>query len=246
MIKAYIYDFTKNTVNSPSIYEAYLGLKHLGAELEIIENFKNIPNTQEEKENIAIGGIGFVRERLLQYDIVPPHLDYPEELKPYLGRNIWVSTINQIANDLPNVFVKPKNHQKFFTGKVIKSTKDLIGTGVQGGDYEVYCSDILEMIAEYRVYVRYGKILDIKQYTGDYKARLDFELVEEAISNYKTSPKSYGIDFCVTKQGKTHLIEVNDGYSLGNYGINFINYAKLLYTRWAELTGGKDWFDFAS
>ncbi len=244
MITVYTYDFTKNTVNSPSIYEAYLGFKHLGAYCQIVDNFKDIPNTEEERENIAVGGIGFIRERLLQYDIVPSVFDYPNELKPYLGRNVWVSTINQIANDLPNIFIKPKNYQKFFTGKVIKSAKDLIGTGVQNEDYEVYCSDILEIVAEYRVYVRYGKILDIKQYTGNYKARLDFDLVEDAIKNFVSSPKAYGIDFCVTKQGKTCLVEVNDGYALGNYGINFINYAKLLYTRWAELTGGKDWFDF--
>ncbi|MBQ8961536.1 MAG: hypothetical protein IJ071_10060 [Ruminococcus sp.] len=36
------------------------------------------------------------------------------------------------------------------------------------------------------------------------------------------------------------LIEVNDGYALGCYGLFYIDYAKLLSARWAELTGTED------
>ncbi len=33
------------------------------------------------------------------------------------------------------------------------------------------------------------------------------------------------------------LIEVNDGYALGSYGLFYPDYAKLLSARWAELIG---------
>lgn len=36
--------------------------------------------------------------------------------------------------------------------------------------------------------------------------------------------------------GRTLLIEVNDGYALGCYGLFYLDYAKLLSARWAELT----------
>lgn len=44
----------------------------------------------------------------------------------------------------------------------------------------------------------------------------------------------------MTDDGRTLLIEVNDGYSLGCYGLFYIDYAKLLAARWAELTGTED------
>ena len=48
------------------------------------------------------------------------------------------------------------------------------------------------------------------------------------------------MDFCLTDDGRTLLIEVNDGYSLGCYGMFALKYAKFLITRWAELTDTLD------
>ncbi len=36
------------------------------------------------------------------------------------------------------------------------------------------------------------------------------------------------------------MIEVNDGFSLGGYGLNALDYAKLLSARWCELVGISD------
>ena len=60
------------------------------------------------------------------------------------------------------------------------------------------------------------------------------------IRKYTDAPKGYAIDFGVTADGKTVLIEVNDGYALGSYGLMEIDYAKLLSARWAELTETQD------
>ena len=40
------------------------------------------------------------------------------------------------------------------------------------------------------------------------------------------------------------LIEVNDGYALGSYGLFYLDYAKLLSARWAELIGIQDECNF--
>ena len=48
------------------------------------------------------------------------------------------------------------------------------------------------------------------------------------------------MDFGVTADGRTLMIEVNDGYSLGCYGLLYLDYAKLLSARWAELTDTYD------
>lgn len=65
-------------------------------------------------------------------------------------------------------------------------------------------------------------------------------IIEDAIKAYSTAPHAYGIDFGVTSNGETLLVEVNEGYALGCYGLSPHLYARLLITRWAELTNTLD------
>ena len=52
------------------------------------------------------------------------------------------------------------------------------------------------------------------------------------------------MDICVTKDNKTLLVELNDAYALGCYGLAGIYYAKLISARWSQLTGVKDEYRF--
>ncbi len=114
-----------------------------------------------------------------------------------------------------------------------------------GIDKDVWCSEPINIVAEWRCFVRYGRILDIRPYKGDYyNYHYDFRVIENCISDYKTAPAGYAVDFGVTDDDRTILIEVNDGYALGSYGLLYYDYAKLHSARWAELTGTKDFYDF--
>ena len=123
---------------------------------------------------------------------------------------------------------------------VVRSTKDLIGCGIQGVDQEVYCSEVVKFEAEWRCFVRYGQILSVRQYKGDWRRHYDPEVIENAVKEFRSAPAGYAIDFGLTDDGRTLLIEFNDGYALGCYGLFYIDYAKLLSARWAELTGTED------
>jgi len=48
----------------------------------------------------------------------------------------------------------------------------------------------------------------------------------------------------VTTAGATLVVEVNDGYALGAYGLMPLAYAKFLSARWAQLSGTPDYADF--
>jgi hypothetical protein len=50
-------------------------------------------------------------------------------------------------------------------------------------------------------------------------------------------PAGYGIDFGVLTDGRTVLVEVNEGYSLSPYGLESTEYAELLEARWLQLAG---------
>jgi hypothetical protein len=50
----------------------------------------------------------------------------------------------------------------------------------------------------------------------------------------KECPAGYAMDFGLTEDGRTLLVEINDGFALGSYGLDPIQYAKLLSACWAE------------
>lgn len=196
---------------------------------------------KSNKEDIVVGYVATVRSRLYDFGIITPEMDYPDELHKYLGRKIWKAKMNDINNSPESwpVFIKPFE-DKQFTGVVVRSTKDLIGCGIQGVNQDIYCSEIVDFVAEWRCFVRYGRILSVRPYKGDWRKHYDHKVIECAVKEFTTAPAGYAIDFGLTSDGRTLLIEVNDGYALGCYGLFYIDYAKLLSARWAELTGTED------
>lgn len=226
-----------------NIFNAYCGLRDMGFECVRFSTLEDLQAHYHCRDEIIVGGVGMIRKRLRVFDIEPPMIDYPKELSGYLGRTILESKLSTVANNpsLWPIFIKSKE-QKRLTGKVISSTKDLVGLGFQEEDIDIYRSSIIDFVSEYRVFVRYGQILDIKHYWGNPLVFPDSKVIQSAIEDYTSAPDAYGIDFGVTKDGRTLLIEVNDAWALGCYGLESHLYAKFLLTRWAQLTDTPDNF----
>lgn len=218
---------------------AYQGFYEMG--FEIVSFSEPSVLEASSKEDVIVRYVETVRNRLRSYKIEPKEMDYPPELSVYLGRKIWHEKMNAINNN-PNtwpVFIKPVE-DKQFTGIVVNSTKDLIGCGIEGVNQDIICSEVVEFITEWRCFVRYGQILSVRPYKGDWHKHFDANIIENAVNEFVSAPAGYAIDFGLTKDGRTLLIEVNDGYALGCYGLFYIDYAKLLSARWAELTDTQD------
>ena len=105
---------------------------------------------------------------------------------------------------------------------------------------ELYCSEVVRFVSEWRCFLLYGQIIGINFYYGDREAEYDKSVIEAAVRAYPNMPAGFSMDFGVTDDGRTLLIEVNDGYSLGTYGLEATLYARLLSARWAEMTGTED------
>lgn len=136
--------------------------------------------------------------------------------------------------------VKPAAHDlKRFAEHVVANYADLAKTAALAADIEVSCADALDMVSEYRVYVTRGEIVGCKHYFGDFRKFPDFKVIDRAVQAFKPAPAGYAIDFAVTGDGKTVLIEVNDGFALGSYGLNPMLYSGLLEARWLELLKGR-------
>ncbi len=224
-------------------YTALEGFSQMGIETILFHDKEEL--SKSNLEDIVVGGVGRVKWRLEQLGIFVEDIDYPVELQSYQGRKIWTGNISELLQGKINfpVFVKPKEG-KLFTGCLATSERDLIGKVVPGNDFPVYYSEPLKIESEFRCYIRYNQILDIKRYKGSMNSFYHFDTICSAVKAYATAPAAYAMDFGVTNTGATVLVEVNDGYSLGNYGLDSLLYAKLLSARWAELTNTTDECNF--
>lgn len=234
-----------NEFETYNFYQAYSGFQKLGFEICIFEN--EIPHdVYLTRYDVVVDYISGVKNALIRLGITPPtEIDYPEELYHYLGRKIWKSDMNTIATspELYPIFVKPVSHKQF-DGRLVKSFTDLIGCGKQDISNDIWCSEPVNFVTEYRVFVRYGKILDARPYKGSPFSRLDETIVKNCISDYKNIPAGCSLDFGITDDNRCLLIECNNGFSLGNYGLLDGFYAKLMYACWCEMVDINDQLNY--
>lgn len=241
-VRAYIQVNQDGMFYNVNAFIAYEGFASLGWE---IVKFNDIQEVDEKNpEHIVVGGIGNVRKRLelLGLERRKGEIDYPPSLSKYYGRKIWSTTIQDIfANPQNwNVFIKPKDTTKKFAGKVVREYKDFIGLVEENEDTTIWCSEIVDFKTEWRCFIRYGQILDIRHYKGAWDSTLDVSEVQRAVKDFVDAPAAYGMDFGIDQYGHMKLVEINDGHSLGSYGISSLNYAKFLAARWSELSGTTD------
>jgi hypothetical protein len=245
-MKVYIQTDKDGEFFNISAFNAFKGFKEFGWEILKYEFADEIEET--DPEIVCVGGIGSIIKRLKRLGIDKEYLDfnYPLELEKYLGRKVWLSTLQDVLNENStwNVFCKPQNYQKRFTGKVFREFADFIGIVDTLEPIPVWCSEVVEFTTEWRCFIRYGEILDIRYYKGAWDSKIDVNVVKDAVADFKSSPKAYAMDFGADKNGNMRLVEVNEGHSIGDYGIGPLSYAKFLSAHWAEMTKTKDYLYF--
>lgn len=214
---------------------AYMGFKEKQSNIILFEDIEEVPAS---RYNIVVAFIEDTNKYLERLGIGPKiALNIPTELEKYTGREIRYMTMCEFMNDnqIP-IFVKPARRSKEFqAGVLTKQESKKMFFHEHPDDTPVLVSEVVDFISEYRGYVIDGELKGIKHYLGDFRIFPNMEIVDSAISDYKTQPAGYSIDFGVTNDGKTLLIECNDGFSLGNYGLNDVTYSTLLAKRWLEL-----------
>ena len=208
-------------------YCAMQGFEQMGFETVLFSEKEELKRVSPE--DMVVGGVGIVKGFLKNQKILVEDIDYPKELQSYYKREIVSLTVSQLLH-------RDRNIPVF----VYQSERDLIGRITPKQDAIIYCSDVIAIEEEWRCFVRYGEILDIRRYKGKLGLGYDMEIVQQMVAQYKQAPAGYALDIGVTKQQGTIIVEVNDGYSLGSYGLDPLLYAKLLSARWAELTKGED------
>ena len=237
--------------HSHNIAHAVYGFRELGAEIVKYETIDEIYQLVTNEDIV----LDYINQCLTIFDKFGKHPElpnYPEVLKPFLGRKIWIDNINSINSnpDKWGVFVKPVK-EKAFTGRVINSPRDLIGCGSCYENYEVLCSNVIDIQKEWRGFIYYDKLIDLRPYNGDWHYNYNSKVIDKVIETFKTwedRPVACSLDFAVIEDtgGEQHTIflEANDAYALGNYGLNHIAYAKMISARWSQILDRADEFHF--
>ena len=97
---------------------------------------------------------------------------YPDFLNNYLSRKIWKSDYKTIYNSYKEpVFIKPANKYKKWSGFVYKQNRD---EDIDNNDNisiddneELWCSEVVHFINEWRYYIINGEVHESSWYDGD-------------------------------------------------------------------------------
>ncbi|SFJ18540.1 ATP-grasp domain-containing protein [Planctomicrobium piriforme] len=202
---------------------------------------------QFSEETIVAGGVGTIREALQRAGRpLPENLDLPQCLDNWIGRRFWTSTLDEIrslveanAGLLP-VHVKPLRHHKKFKGRVIAEFRDLIPTADIDGEMPVLVQEVVRFASEWRASVFRGRIVHVGNYAGDPLLFPDANRMQGALKAFVSPPVACAMDWGVTEAGETLLVEVNDAFALGAYGIRGSIYTAMIEARWRQLMGLAD------
>lgn len=208
------------------------------------------------KVDLVVGDSQCIKKALKDLKItLPEPPDYPKCLNYLLKRKIWKTTLGNIEkelkemNEIDEVFVKPSNQSKLFSGLILNEDWLKYLLEEYPSNTPIFCSEKVQFLSEYRVYVIQGEIKGISNYQNSSNIEKPIPLEKKVVNNavklfsqkgYKGKVlDGYGIDFGVIKINEkyvTCLIEVNDGISLGFYkGISKKDYTNLLLIRWKQL-----------
>ncbi|MBR4083112.1 MAG: ATP-grasp domain-containing protein [Lachnospiraceae bacterium] len=242
--------------HSCNISNAMYGFRELGAEIIPYHTIDEIYDKVSE-EDIVLDYIDQCNKIFKKFGKEPHIDDYPANFERFLGRKVWIDTIDSISTHeekwSAGYFVKPVR-SKAFTGKIISGINDLIGCGNCYENYEVLVSEALNIKAEWRCFIMYDEMIDVRPYgllldpeRKSFLYHYDENVLQDMLNEFKNienRPAACSMDICVTAEGKTLLMEFNDAYALGHYGLAPILYAKLISARWSQILERPDEYKF--
>lgn len=211
--------------------DAAIGANEEGVEAISFNDIKEVP---QNPYNIVITSVEESQEWLGRR--INPIEDSWSDLEK--ARNIEYKLIRNIE-EYP-CFIKPALDIKAFTGLVVENEKEAV---LFSNDYKgiVEVQDVIkDMESEYRIYVHKDRgILGIKHYLGDPYKVPNKDFVEQLVKKAKQNltENSFTLDVFIDSINRTRLIEINDGWAIGNYGLSPKDYYSFVKTRWLQLTG---------
>lgn len=201
-------------------------------------NFETIKLLNHNIKSLFVGSVEFMREAFYyQAGFLEPKSIQENPFRIEEVMESWV--FKEAIKSGETWFVKPygPHTMKKFDGFVcnqltISFMGNYNGKVIRSKPFE---QDIL---SEWRAFIHYGKIVDIRNYSGDPTVFPDLNFVESAITHFPdvgNQPKAFCVDLAILEDGSNTLIEYTDMWALGAYGCDIRTYFTLLKTRYFEI-----------
>lgn len=197
---------------------------------------------------LVVGSVEFVREALGHFGIVEPDpMDYDNRIKDLLNRHIELMSVGRALSRVVRFFVKPCKGRAF-TGFIRDPLDEYEYSHdfeqfnkflALPGDEKVWVSEVVNFVAEWRVYVLKGKVLAVCRYDANEE---EFEpcqqFIQECVSRF--DGETLAIDVGLDDYGQFSIVEINDAWAIGFYkGISERDYFSFLLARWEEILKSK-------
>lgn len=181
-----------------------------------------------------VGTVEFVKQYAQSCGVTMPAFDsYPLCLRDggFFKRKIRQGRFSD-AND--HEFVKPVNAVKLFTGDIKFRITDTVNDSI-----EVYISEPVNFVAEWRLYVINGCFCGAARYDdNDNDEDLGSSFSMAAINAMTASRfANFSLDIGKLANGEYCIVEANDGWALGYYrgDCTVSDYARLIWNRWKDI-----------
>jgi hypothetical protein len=229
---------------SEAAYAFWKGCKALGVETI---GFEGIPveDLDLTKETLVFGGIGNVRKAFTKLGVPQPTVGEmpPPEVLEFYGRRVWATTMAEVRAGYEEnkfFFIKPLRAHKAFPGHVTSGSISTLGlTATFEDGFEILASEVVSFKSEYRLFIHNGKIATSRFYRGDFRLCPDYTVADRFLETIQKPTVAYSLDLGVLEDnGRTLVIEINDAFSLGHYGMPSIPYTSMVIDRWEEIVGG--------
>lgn len=242
---AYVLVDSKSQLKDRDQLDLYDGYLNLGLPTKLIKESEIYSGVQKvTKSDTFCGHINLCHFILNENKVpIPESLGYPEELKSFYGRNITQVSFRNFEEsfkDDQSYFIKPLRN-KLFEARIVSSIADLkvLKSSIEDSTM-IYVSDVVSFKSEYRFYIFRNEIVDFfKYYVSDWKDsfELNLDVVEDIFRILKSlkMPVFYSLDVGTDSLGRTLIVELNDGYALGNYGLAPLKYTQMSMERWEEI-----------
>jgi len=147
--KVYI-RYKEDLPDGPNVFAALDGFRFLGTETAPFYGFGDIDTLSDLGPDVGIiGYLGDVHIALKKLGKpVPEVLDYPLELRSFLGREVRATILREIRESVGPIFLKPVAH-KLFTGFVWKKSRgDRLQLAIYPSETPVWVSDVVNFVSE--------------------------------------------------------------------------------------------------
>lgn len=207
--------------------------------------FEDVSEIKHDPNNIIVGSVEQSLKYLQLNNIMQPSAIDLLHFKQYLGRPVKLIDSKELLSTYTKenypIFAKPYDKIKAFDGTILTSDFDA-HIVLQRVDCMLAVQPVMDILSEYRMYIHNRKILAVKSYLGDPLVFPDKTVLKE-VAEYAFGflpYRSFCLDFAIIQENgwtKTVLLEPNDAWAIGNYGLEPYLYVNFLKDRWLQIMG---------